>query len=119
MLPSVIGGLVVMVASLPSRFAIPRPTWFRASLVGRGWSEFSEGLASAQRSGSEVGGGGAEVAAALVAGFAFARAAGDFMAARSAVTGSGVMTVVGAMPESPDCMELGSFTAMRTGTLCG
>jgi hypothetical protein len=47
------------------------------------------------------------------------RAAGDFMAASSAVTGSGVMTVVGAMPESPDCMELDSFTAMRTGTLCG
>jgi hypothetical protein len=35
------------------------------------------------------------------------------------MTGSGVMTVVEAMPASPDCMELDSFTAMRTGTLCG
>jgi hypothetical protein len=40
-------------------------------------------------------------------------------AASSAMTGFGVMAVVGAAPESPDCMELGSFTAMRTGTLCG
>jgi hypothetical protein len=39
--------------------------------------------------------------------------------ASSAMTGSGVMTVVGAAPASPDCMELDSFTAMRTGTLCG
>ena len=35
------------------------------------------------------------------------------------MTGSGVMTVVGALPASPVCMELNSFTAMRTGTLCG
>jgi hypothetical protein len=63
--------------------------------------------------------GGAEVAAVLVGGFAFERAAGDFMAAGAngaswAMTGSGVMTVVGAIPVSPDCMELDSFTAMRT-----
>jgi hypothetical protein len=68
--------------------------------------------------------GGAEVAAAVFAGFAFVRAAGGFMAAgangsSSAMTGSGVMTVFEAMPASPDCMELDSFTAMRTGTLCG
>jgi hypothetical protein len=57
-------------------------------------------------------------------GFAFVRAAGCFMAAganraSSAVTGSGVMTVVEAAPASPDCIELDSLTAMRTGTLCG
>ena len=93
--------------------------------------------------GDEEGGGGAEVAAVVVTGgagdetgadaelaavvvarFAFVRAAGGFMTpgangARSAMTGSGVMTVVRALPESPDCMELNSFTAMRTGTLCG
>jgi hypothetical protein len=68
--------------------------------------------------------GGAEVAAAVFAGFSFMRAAGGFMAAgangsSSAMTGSGVMTVFEAMPASPDCMELDSFTAMRTGTLCG
>jgi hypothetical protein len=67
---------------------------------------------------------GAEVAAAVFAGFAFVRAAGGFMAvgangSSSAMTGSGVMTVFEAMPASPDCMELDSFTAMRTGTLCG
>jgi hypothetical protein len=69
--------------------------------------------------GDEAGGGGAEVAAAVVAGFALVRGAGDFMASSSAVTGSGVMIVVGAMPESPDCMELDSFTSMRTGTFRG
>jgi hypothetical protein len=68
--------------------------------------------------------GGAEVAAVVVAGFTFVRAAGGFMTAganrwSSAITGSGVMTVVGALPASPVCMELDSFTAMRTGTLCG
>jgi hypothetical protein len=62
---------------------------------------------------------GAEVAAVVVAAFTFVSAAGDFMDASSAVTGSGVMTVVGATPASPDCMELDSLTAMRTGTLCG
>jgi hypothetical protein len=69
--------------------------------------------------GGDEAGGGAEVAAVVVAGFAFVRAAGGFMAASSAMTGSGVMIVVGAMPASPDCMELDSFTAIRTGTLCG
>ena len=71
--------------------------------------------------GGDEAGGGAEVAAVVVAGFAFARAAGGFIphAASSAMTGSGVMTVVGALPASPVCMELDSFTAMRTGTLCG
>ena len=67
---------------------------------------------------------GAEVAAVVFAGFAFVRAAGGFTAAgangsSSAMTGSGVMTVFEAVPASPDCMELDSFTAMRTGTLCG
>jgi hypothetical protein len=76
-----------------------------------------------------AGGGGGDEAesdaddvAVVLAGFAalvFVRAAGGFMAASSAKTGSGVMTVVGAAPASPDCMELDSFTAMRTGTLCG
>ena len=65
------------------------------------------------------GGGGAEVALILVGDFAFVRAAIDFMGASSAVTGSGVMTVVGAAPASLDCMELKSFTVMRIGTLCG
>jgi hypothetical protein len=48
------------------------------------------------------------------------RRVGVFLAAgaSSAMTGSGVMTVVGALPASPVCMELDSFTAM-TGTLCG
>ena len=74
--------------------------------------------------GGDEAGRGAEVATALFAGFAFVRAAGGFMAvgangSSSAMTGSGVMTVVEAMPASPDCMELDSFTAMRTGTLCG
>ena len=61
--------------------------------------------------------GDAEVA--VVAGFAFVRAAGGFTAASSAMTGSGVMTVVEALPASPVCIELESFTAIRTGTLCG
>jgi len=74
--------------------------------------------------GGDEAGGDAEVVAVFAARFAFVRAAGGFMTAgangsSSAVTGSGVMTVVGAMPASPDCMELDSFTAMRTGTLCG
>lgn len=74
--------------------------------------------------GGDEAGGDAEVVAVFVARFAFARAAGGFMTpgangSSSAVTGSGVMTVVGAMPASPDCMELDSLTAMRTGTLCG
>ena len=74
--------------------------------------------------GGDEAGGDTEVAAVVVAGFAFVRAAGGFMTAgangaSSAMTGSGVMTVVGALPKSPDCMELDSFTAMRTGTLCG
>ena len=66
----------------------------------------------------------AEVAAVVFAGFGFVRAAGGFTAAgangsSSAMTGSGVMTVFEAVPASPDCMELDSFTATRTGTLCG
>jgi hypothetical protein len=74
--------------------------------------------------GGDEAGGAAEVvalvvAALVVAGFAFVRAAGGFRAASSAMTGSGVMTVVGALPASPVCMELDSFTAIRTGTLCG
>ena len=55
----------------------------------------------------------------VVGAFAFVRAAVDFMGASSTVTGSGVMTVVGAAPASLDCMELESFTVMRIGTLCG
>ena len=74
--------------------------------------------------GGDEAGGGAEVAAVVVAGFAFVRAAGCFMAAganraSSTMTGSGVMTVVEALPASPVCIELESFTAIRTGTLCG
>jgi len=77
--------------------------------------------------GGEAGGDGgddAEVVAVFVARFALVRAAGGFMTAgangsSSAVTGSGVMTLVAAMPASPDCMEPDSLTAMRTGTLCG
>jgi hypothetical protein len=74
--------------------------------------------------GGDEAGGDAEVVAVFVARFAFVRAAGGFMTpgangSSSAVTGSGVMTVVGAMPASPDCMELDSLTAMRTGRLCG
>jgi hypothetical protein len=74
--------------------------------------------------GGDEAGGNAEVVAVFVARFAFVRAAGGFMTAgangsSSAVMGSGVMTVVGAMPASPDCMELDSLTEIRTGTLCG
>jgi hypothetical protein len=82
-----------------------------------GGTEFAAVLVAG--GGGDDAGGGAEVAAVVVVRFAFVRAAGGFMAASSAMTGSGVKTVVGAMPESPDCMELDSFTAMRTGTLCG
>jgi hypothetical protein len=75
-----------------------------------------------------AGGGGDEAesdaddVAVVLAGFAalvFVRAAGGFMAASSAMTGSGVMTVVEALPASPVCIELDPFTATRTGTLCG
>ena len=69
--------------------------------------------------GGDEAGGGAEAAAVVVAGFAFVRAAGGFMAASSAMTGFGVMTVAEALPASPVCIELESFTAIRTGTLCG
>jgi hypothetical protein len=83
-----------------------------------------EGSVGGASGGGDEAGGGAEVAAVVVAGFAFVRAAGGFMAAgangsSSAKTGSGVMTVVEAMPASPVCMELDSFIAIRTGTLCG
>ena len=69
-------------------------------------------------------GGDATVVAVFVAGFAFVRAAGALIAAglngsSSAMTGSGVMTVAGATPASPDCIELDSFNAIRPGTLCG
>ena len=98
------------------------------------------GAPSGEGSAGGVGGGGedddgAAVAAAAVAGFVaaglalvFERAAGGFLAAglcicaagsSSAKTGFGEMTVVGAVPASPDCSEPPSFTAMRTGTLCG
>ena len=81
------------------------------------------GVGGAGGGGKEAGA-GAAVAAVVVAGLAFVRAAGGFMApganrSSSAMTGSGVITVVEAMPASPVCMELDSFTAMRTGTLCG
>jgi len=81
-----------------------------------------EGIVGGAACGGDEG--GADVAAAVVAGFVFVRAAGGFMTAganrwSSAMTGSGVTTVVGALPASPVCMELDSFTAMRTGTLCG
>jgi hypothetical protein len=83
-----------------------------------------EGIVGGAAGGGDEAGGGSEVAAVVVAGFAFVRAACGFMAAdanrwSSAMTGLGVMTVVGAMPASPVCMELDSFIAMRTGTLCG
>jgi hypothetical protein len=71
-----------------------------------------EGSVGGVGGGGDEAGGGAEVAAVVVAGFAFVRAAGGFMAASSAMTGSGVMTVVGALPASPVCMELDSFSAM-------
>jgi hypothetical protein len=103
------------------RSAIQRNTFgcVAAGVVPRG-----EGSGGGAGGGGDEAGGGAEIAAAVVAGFAFARPAGGFMAAgangsSSAMTGSGVMTVVEAMPASPVCMELDSFTAMRTGTLCG
>jgi len=94
------------------------------NLIGVGSSQRCVVLSGEGNSGGAGGGGdeavgGTEVAAVVVAGFAFARAAGGFMAASSAMTGSGEMTVVAAAPESPDSIELNSFTAMRTGTLCG
>ena len=111
MLPSVIGGPRLVGASYPSA----RRSRVHVRLR-RGLRRADESRAGG---GGDEAGGGAEVAAVVVAGFAFARAAGGFMAASSAMTGSGVMTVVGALPASPVCMELDSFTAMRTGTLCG
>src|SRR6516225_720760 len=63
--------------------------------------------------GGDEAGGGAEAAAVVVVGFAFVRAAGGFMAASSAMTGFGVMTVVEALPASLVCIELDSFTAIR------
>jgi hypothetical protein len=92
--------------------------------IGGGEAGGGAEVAAAIFTGLGEAGCGAEVAAVVFAGFAFVRAAGGFMApgangANSAMTGSGVITVVGVMPESPDCMELDSFTAMRTGTLCG
>ena len=79
----------------------------------------AEGIVGdAAGAGDEGGGGGAEVAVIVVGVFAFVPAAVNFMGASSAVTGSGVMTVVGAAPASPDCMELDSFTVMLIGTLC-
>jgi len=108
MLPSVIGGAGGSEFSKGSRVR-------SASVVAK-----AEGIVGdAGGGGDEAGGGGAEVAAVVVAAFGFVCAAVDFMAASSAVTGSGVMTVVGATPASPDCIELDSFTAMRTGTLWG
>jgi hypothetical protein len=102
------------------RSAIQRDTF---GCVAAGVVPSGEGVVGAGGGGDEAGG-GADVAAFVVAGFACVRAAGGFMAAganrsSSAMTGSGVMTGVGGMPASPDCMELDSFTAMRTGTLCG
>jgi hypothetical protein len=87
-------------------------------------------VASGEGSAGGAGGGGdgagvdVEIAAVVVASFALVRAAGGFMVAgangaSSALTGSGAMTVIGALPESPDCIEPDSFTAMRTGTLWG
>ena len=127
--------------------AVSRSASCRASSAGRGWSaraiQLSEAPAFAPRcrsavqfgcevaacvvpsgvggagGGGDEAGGGAEAAAVVVVGFAFVRAAGGFMAASSAMTGSGVMTVVEAPPASPVCIELDSFTAIRTGTLCG
>jgi hypothetical protein len=78
-----------------------------------------EGIVGGAGGGGDEAGRGAEVAAVVVAGFTFARAAGGFRAASSAMTGSGVMALVGALPASPVCMELDSFTVIRTGTLCG
>jgi hypothetical protein len=116
----------------------PRPgggTEVSAVVVAGGGDEAGGGtevsaVVVAGGGGDEAGGGtdfaavlvvdsGRDDAAVVVVGFVFARAAGGFMAASSAMTGSGVMTVVGVTPESPDCIELDSFTAMRTGTLCG
>jgi hypothetical protein len=82
------------------------------------------GIVGGAGGGGDEAGGGAGLAAIFIAGFAVVRAAGGFMAAGAnrsswAMTGSGVMTVVEAMPASPVCMELDSLTAIRTGTLCG
>jgi hypothetical protein len=82
------------------------------------------GIVGGVGGGGDEAGGGAEIAAVAVAGFGFVRAAGGFMAAGAnrsswAMTGSGVMTMVEAMPASPVCMELDSLTAICTGTLCG
>ena len=99
------------------------------AVVVAGWGDEAGGVAkTAAVLVAAVGGDeacrGAEVAAVVFTGFAFVRAAGGFTAAgangsSSAMTESGVMTVFEAVPASPDCMELDSFTATRTGTLCG
>jgi hypothetical protein len=100
----------------------------------------SRRVASAKHAGRGGRGGGddaegAELAAVAVAGFAavglaggLVRAAGGFLApalaaaatgSSSAKTGLGEITVVGVVPASPDCSEPDSFTATRTGILCG
>jgi hypothetical protein len=73
---------------------------FRVSESAGGGTEVSAVVVAG--GGGDEAGSGADVAAVLVACFAFVRTAVDFMAASSAVTGSGVMTVVGATPASPD-----------------
>ena len=98
------------------------------------------GAPSGEGSAGGAGGGGedaegAELAAVAAAGFAatgfaggLVRAAGGFLApalaapatgSSSAKTGLGEITVVGVVPASPDCSEPDSFTATRTGILCG
>ena len=126
MLPSVIGGPGVVGTS----YRIQRGSRLCSALPTKRYQRNPFGCVPAGVApGGEVGGGGGaggdeEVVAVFVARFAFVRAAGGFMTAgtngwSSAMTGSGVMTVVGAMPASPDCMVLDSLIVMRTGTLFG
>ena len=92
--------------------------------IAAGVAPSGDGIGGGAGNGGDDAGGAVEAPAVFVAAFAFVRVAGDFMAAgangsSSATIGSGLTTVVEAMPASPDCIELDSFTVMRTGTLCG
>jgi hypothetical protein len=82
------------------RSSAKAPASAQRSVVARG-----EGIVGGAGGCGDEAGGGAEV---VVACFAFVRAAGGFMAPganrwSSAMTGSGVMTVVEAMPASRAC----------------
>jgi hypothetical protein len=77
-----------------------------------------EGIAGgAAPGGCNEAGGGTAVAAVVVAGSTFSRAAGGFRAASSAMTGSGVMTVVGRARWrcSEELLRFASPTAIRFG----